>query len=180
MRIVGADLRQGVVGNEFLDEFIRLDVCQSKCVTELIRDSRPDWVFHLAGLTSGREKDIYRTNLLGTVNLLDSLQQDAPNARILLVGSAAEYGRVDPAQLPIGTNDILALDSEGNLIIIEAKRDWSDRSTVGQILDYAAHLQEWDYAAFNSRSKKYFGQDVELIERFREFVDNSDFPKFLH
>lgn len=73
--------------------------------------------------------------------------------------------------------DILALDSEGNLIIVEAKRDWSDRNTVGQLLDYAAHLKEWDYEAFNTRAKKYLGQDVELIDRFREFVDNPDFQK---
>lgn len=71
--------------------------------------------------------------------------------------------------------DILALDSEGNLIIIEAKRDWSDRNTIGQILDYASHLQEWDYEAFNSRAKKYLGANVELIKKFREFVDNPSF-----
>jgi hypothetical protein len=73
--------------------------------------------------------------------------------------------------------DILALDSEGNLIIIEAKREWSDRNTVGQILDYAAHLEDWDYDAFNARSKKYLGKDVELYDRFTQFVDNPDFPK---
>ena len=72
--------------------------------------------------------------------------------------------------------DILALDSQGNLIIIEAKRDWSDRNTVGQILDYAAHLQEWGYDTFNARAKRYLGQDVELIDRFREFVYNPEFP----
>lgn len=73
--------------------------------------------------------------------------------------------------------DILALDSQGNLIIIEAKRDWSDRHTAGQILDYAAHLQEWDYNTFNGRAKKYLGEDVELIDKFRDFVDNLDFPE---
>lgn len=73
--------------------------------------------------------------------------------------------------------DILALDSEGNLIIIEAKRDWSDRNTVGQILDYAAHLHGWDYDAFDARAKNYLGHDVELIDKFREFVDNPDFSK---
>lgn len=73
--------------------------------------------------------------------------------------------------------DILALDSEGNLIIIEAKRDWSDRNTMGQILDYAAHLKQWDYDAFNARARKYLKHKVELIDAFREFVDNPDFPK---
>lgn len=73
--------------------------------------------------------------------------------------------------------DILAVDSQGSLIIIEAKRDWSDRTTLGQILDYAAHLNDWDYDQFNARAKKYWGNDIELIDRFRAFVENSDFPK---
>lgn len=73
--------------------------------------------------------------------------------------------------------DILALDSQGNLIIIEAKRDWSDRNTIGQILDYAAHLQEWGYSEFNARAKRHLGDKVELIDKFREFVDNPEFPQ---
>ena len=52
--------------------------------------------------------------------------------------------------------DLLAVDSQGTLIVIEIKRHWSDRSTVGQLLDYAAHLSEWDYEAFNQRWKKYY------------------------
>ena len=49
--------------------------------------------------------------------------------------------------------DLLAVDSQGNLIIIEIKRHWSDRNTVGQLLDYAARLSEWDCEAFNKRWK---------------------------
>src|SRR5689334_11224864 len=45
--------------------------------------------------------------------------------------------------------DLLAVDSQGNLIIIEIKRHWCDRNTVGQLLDYAARLSSWDYEAFN-------------------------------
>src|SRR4249920_3801399 len=37
--------------------------------------------------------------------------------------------------------DILALDAFGRLVIIEIKRDWSDRATVGQLLEYAARLR---------------------------------------
>jgi hypothetical protein len=37
--------------------------------------------------------------------------------------------------------DILALDALGRLVIVEIKRDWSDRSTVGQLLEYAARLR---------------------------------------
>ena len=36
--------------------------------------------------------------------------------------------------------DILALDGDGCVVIIEIKRDWSNRATVGQLLEYAAEM----------------------------------------
>ena len=74
--------------------------------------------------------------------------------------------------------DLLAVDSQGTLIIIEIKRHWSDRSTVGQLLDYAARLSEWDYEAFNQRWRMHNGnQDKDLIDEFRKFIDNPEFDK---
>lgn len=74
--------------------------------------------------------------------------------------------------------DLLAVDSQGNLFITEIKRDWSDRNTVGQILDYAARLSEWDYEAFNQRWKKYEGSEAgDLFEEFKKFVENPAFKK---
>ena len=41
--------------------------------------------------------------------------------------------------------DILALDADGRLVIVEIKRDWSDRATVGQLLEYAAEMTGKSY-----------------------------------
>lgn len=73
--------------------------------------------------------------------------------------------------------DILALDSQGNLLVIEIKRDWSDRATVGQLLDYASNLSKWSYEEFNTRYRKYTGESKELIDEFRSFVENPEFEK---
>lgn len=80
--------------------------------------------------------------------------------------------------------DILALDSQGNLIIIEIKRHWSDRNTIGQLLDYAARLSEWEYEAFNQRWQKYRDGCEEreklkedLYDQFTMFVENPAFDK---
>lgn len=74
--------------------------------------------------------------------------------------------------------DLLAVDSQGNLIIIEIKRNWSDRNTVGQILDYAARLASWKYEDFNDRWKKYMGRNSgDLFEEFKNFNENPDFPE---
>ena len=71
--------------------------------------------------------------------------------------------------------DLLAVDSQGNLIIIEIKREGSDRNTVGQILDYAALLASWKYEDFNDRWKKYKPNAGDLFEEFKIFSENPDF-----
>lgn len=75
--------------------------------------------------------------------------------------------------------DLLAVDSQGNLIIIEIKRHWSDRNTIGQLLDYAAALSECNYDFFNDLWKKYKGKASEdLFEYFkRDFIENTHFEK---
>ena len=41
--------------------------------------------------------------------------------------------------------DILALDADGRVVIVEIKRNWSNRETVGQLLEYAAKMTEKNY-----------------------------------
>lgn len=74
--------------------------------------------------------------------------------------------------------DVLALDSLGRLVVVEIKRDWSDRSTVGQLLEYAATSKDYTYESFNQLAqgyKKWLGG--ELIQGFREFAERPDFSE---
>ncbi len=104
IRILGAGRSPAPSGTENLDDYIRADVCDQDQVANLVHKAKPDFVFHLAGLADGAAADIYRTNLLSVLYFLDSLPCHATNARILLVGSAAEYGHVPPENLPATEN----------------------------------------------------------------------------
>jgi hypothetical protein len=74
--------------------------------------------------------------------------------------------------------DVLALDSFGNLVVVEIKRDWSDRSTVAQLLEYAATYKDYTYESFNQLAQKYKNwTDCELIQKFREFAERPDFSE---
>lgn len=74
--------------------------------------------------------------------------------------------------------DILALDADGKLIIIEIKRDWSDRATVGQLLEYAANMTEFSQDKLEQLHKDYWkprsdGSDYcSLLHRFRQLNDD--------
>lgn len=51
--------------------------------------------------------------------------------------------------------DVLAFDASGRLIIIEIKRDWSNRETIGQLLEYAAKLRSSTYEELQVAARKY-------------------------
>ncbi len=68
--------------------------------------------------------------------------------------------------------DILALDTSGRVVVVEMKRDWSDRSTVGQLLEYAAAIALRRYEGLAEIAQQYGKQSDVLLEQFREFVDD--------
>lgn len=86
------------------------------------------------------------------------------NERLLVIGQSVS-----------GQNmaDILALDADRNLIVVEVKRDWSDRSTVGQLLEYAAKMANSKYEDLEKRAHEYWQDDSQsLIDKFQNFFDD--------
>ncbi|MFI7069445.1 NAD-dependent epimerase/dehydratase family protein [Micromonospora sediminicola] len=59
---------------------------------------RPDAVVSCAGAVSGAAEDLVRANTMATAKLVDAVADAAPEARLVRLGSAAEYGPV-----PFGT-----------------------------------------------------------------------------
>lgn len=77
-----------------------------------------------------------------------------------------------------GMADVLALDALGNLVIVEIKRDWSNRATIAQLLEYASDLKDANYERLNREThgyKKWQGE--ELINAFCKFIERNDFPQ---
>ena len=68
----------------------------------LIREVRPAVLFHLAGLINSTSlDDLYASNVATTQYLLEAVIAHAPACRVIVPGSAAEYGRVPESELPI-------------------------------------------------------------------------------
>ena len=75
----------------------------------VIRDARPVVLFHLAGLIDSQNlDDLYASNVVTTRHLLDATLKHAPGCRVVVPGSAAEYGRVPQADLPISEDRVAA------------------------------------------------------------------------
>ncbi|NLP05849.1 NAD(P)-dependent oxidoreductase [Candidatus Fermentibacteria bacterium] len=62
-----------------------------------------DCVVHLAGATSGEYVNLHRANVLSVEAVLAPLGRSA--GRMVLAGSSAVYGRVDPSRFPVGEDE---------------------------------------------------------------------------
>jgi GDP-4-dehydro-6-deoxy-D-mannose reductase len=82
----------------------------------LLADVKPDRIYHLAGqafppLSWQDPWGTIEVNLRAEVNLLNAAAQAKSDARILVIGSFEEYGRVDPQALPVSEDAALRPDS---------------------------------------------------------------------
>ncbi|MBS0206255.1 MAG: NAD(P)-dependent oxidoreductase [Planctomycetes bacterium] len=77
------------------------DLLQPFELDRFIVDSQPDWVISFAGAPRHDPDSTNRLHVEGTRNLLAAIQCHHPQARVILIGSAAEYGCVPDSRLPI-------------------------------------------------------------------------------
>ena len=80
-----------------------------------------------------------------------------------------------------GPLDFLGIDSNGNLIVVELKRDSLPREALAQVIDYAANVASWDVEKINGICLTFTKLELEelLTERFpdiniEEFVINQE------
>lgn len=82
------------------------DLRDSSSIDFVVRESRPDYVFHLAAQSFPQTSfssplDTLETNVQGTNRILESLRQYAPEAIIHVCSSSEVFGRVSADKLPI-------------------------------------------------------------------------------
>ncbi len=83
-------------------ETVFCDLADASSVEVAIRESSPDWIVQCGGATSSRDpRELYRTHVDGTLNVLDAARELVPEAAICVFGSAAEYGPVAEDKLPV-------------------------------------------------------------------------------
>ncbi|MFQ6014450.1 MAG: GDP-mannose 4,6-dehydratase [Anaerolineae bacterium] len=92
------------------------DARDREVVTDLLRRSRPDHIYHLAGqaFVPSSWKDPWatlETNIKTQLNILQVTVDLGLEAKILVVGSNEEYGQIRPDELPVKETNPLRPDS---------------------------------------------------------------------
>ena len=91
-----------------------LDVLSDESIRSALDTCQPDAVIHLAGIAFAPEANAapvraFDINALGAMRLVTALGQPAVarGVRVLVIGSAEEYGAQDPSAYPIGETALL-------------------------------------------------------------------------
>jgi len=79
---------------------VDVDVTDAQVVARAVAASAPEAVVHLAARSSvadswGETSEVWRVNVLGTVNVLEAVRAEAPQARVLMVSTGEVYGRAE-------------------------------------------------------------------------------------
>lgn len=77
-----------------------LDLCDGDAVRALVRDTEPSTIFHLAAFSSPslsweRPAEALLRNVEMTLNVLEAVRHEAPEATVVLAGSGQVYGAPD-------------------------------------------------------------------------------------
>jgi NDP-hexose 4-ketoreductase len=74
---------------------VALDLLDSNAVLCALRNLMPAMIFHAAGKTIGDEAELNAAHVDTTRVLLESVLAVCPKSRVVIIGSAAEYGNLD-------------------------------------------------------------------------------------
>lgn len=71
---------------------IRLDIADESALAAVLNKEKPDVVVNCAGAVSGGDAELTSANVTGPANLVAAMARLRPTARLIHLGSAAEYG----------------------------------------------------------------------------------------
>jgi GDP-4-dehydro-6-deoxy-D-mannose reductase len=90
-KVAGSDLSQQ--GRAGIPAFYQADINDRATLKQALRETRPDVIFHLAGVIKSSTPDkYYQAHVLGTVALLDAVVESGLNPVVFIASSSAVYG----------------------------------------------------------------------------------------
>jgi len=98
IRVVGFDLREP--GDTHVERQLVGDLTEVETIKSALAAARPDTIIHLAGrMPPATDAEMWTTNVGGTFNLLEAVRSAKIRPRVLVIGSAAEYGSTDAPRI---------------------------------------------------------------------------------
>jgi 3-dehydroquinate synthase len=100
-----AELRETLESPRY--HYVSMDIARQPELTALLGEVRPQLVYHLAsGLRDAPPDHLFRTNVEGTIYLMEAVREaGVESARLILGSTGFLYGQIAPDALPIHENN---------------------------------------------------------------------------
>jgi GDP-4-dehydro-6-deoxy-D-mannose reductase len=99
--LAGSALRLEGARTLGLDDAVAVDVRDAAAVRAAMERVRPDRIVHLASRRAGELAELLAVQVLGTRHVLQAALERSRGTRVLVVGSAAEIGYAETAEMPL-------------------------------------------------------------------------------
>jgi len=102
------------------DQWINGDISDPGFVDNLIRENKPEYIFHFAAISSTKHSVLFKNHeaiVMGTLNILESVNKYCPQCKVFLSGSALQFKNTS---LPIDENTPFEASSAYALARIES------------------------------------------------------------
>ena len=78
-------------------KFVKLDILNYQKLSDTLKKVKPKIIVHLAAQSYPQQswldpQETLKTNILGSMNVLEAVRHNAPKAKVLMIGSSASYG----------------------------------------------------------------------------------------
>lgn len=87
---------------------LHCDVGDPQQLATVLNQTQPDWVLHLAATFADDLTEAWAVNVEPARQILEWVRRKEPMTRVVLIGSAAEYGVVRPEDNPVREDRVLA------------------------------------------------------------------------
>jgi GDP-4-dehydro-6-deoxy-D-mannose reductase len=130
------------------DEVIKCDLLNVEAVNEVINDNKPNQIYHLAGSFTNDYDNDFSLNVTATRNILEAVKNFSGTSRVLLIGSASEYGLITNKQCPVSESSPLRPNNIYGLTKIYQK----------YLMDY--YVNEYSLDIVMARPFNLYGKDI--------------------
>ena len=144
-KVLATKLEHENVKGDF--DFVNLNILKKEEIDSLLKEFAPDVIFHLAAQSSvklswERPQLTFEINVIGAINLLESIKKFAKDAKVVLIGSGEEYGQIDQNKLPV--NEDTKIEANNFYAVSKATQN-----RIGRIYSKAYGLNVISVRAFN-------------------------------
>jgi GDP-4-dehydro-6-deoxy-D-mannose reductase len=182
--------------------YLKADLGKKEHIDTIIQQISPDAVIHLAGLNRGTLAELLHANVINTEHLLKALQKERPDARVLVVGSSAEYGyagempiREDAPLRPTSAygiskvaEDLLAIQYHAaHALCIAVVRPFNlvgpgqpDSFVCGKLIRQAVEIKNGMRGAFElagSEARRDFVDVRDVVDAYWRLISHKNFEK---